>query len=358
MKFRPKAKEQRSEQARQPAVPKLTVGQPCEGARLDPEVAALFALATIRPPRLPSQIDAARKAHEATAKWSCVATPAAAEEWVCLPGPGGSLRARVFWPFRRRRPVVPVIVYFHGGGYALGSPDSLAHVTRALCRCSQSVVVSVDYRLAPEHPFPAAIEDGFAATRWVHEHAAELGADPDSLFVAGDSAGGNAAAAVALMLRDAGQPILAGIALLCPWLDMSLSSPSYRKYVSNDPVVDDASTRLLRDLYLRGESVMHPLVSPIHASLAGLPPTYLAVGEADPLRDDGTVFAERLRAAGVRAVLEVHAAMPHEFVCVPFVEAAGRALKGVASFVHEGAPEKVHPGSLQPRPVGEEESAS
>lgn len=321
-----------------------------EDPRTDPQIAALLALAALPLPRRPAEVFSARQRQRAQAEpWSALSTPAAAEDTMTLPGPQGPITARVFWPSRRRRPTAPAIVYIHGGGYALGSPDSFAHLTRALCRFGQAIVVSPAYRLAPEHPFPAAVEDCLATVRWVHDHAKTLGVDRDAVFVAGDSAGGNAAAAVALMLRDVGDELLAGMALLCPWLDMELCSLAYRRHVLTDPVVDDASVRLLRDLYLQGTSSRHPLVSPVYADLRDLPPAHLVIGETDPLRDDGVTFAERLEAAGGFAELAEFPGMPHQFVCVPFVEPASRALRGAGSFVRRVAAGELERSPSRPR---------
>ena len=328
-----------ADRGQDPADPDLralqTDGSGESGATLDPQVAALLELVKIARPRDPRDIAATRALDAQVAEIAqAVAEPTPVEERIEIPGPAGPLPARVFWPTERRDVALPVALYFHGGGFVMNSADTHVHVTRELARRCESVVVSVDYRLSPEHVFPAAISDCTAATRWVRDHAASLCADPSRVVVMGDSAGGNAAAVAALTLRDDGdEPPLAGMVLICPWLDLSCSSPSYQRYTATDPVMDDVVVRYLRDLYLDGRSVTDPRVSPLFADLRGLPPTRIVLGGVDPLLDDGLRFAEKLEQSGVRAEVGVHAAMPHDFVCIPFIDAAAQALREIGDFV-------------------------
>ena len=307
---------------------------------IDPQVAALFELASLIRPAPGVDTPAQRQIDAQLADLAdSVAPPTPLEGRIDLTGPAGPIPARVFWPAAKPDGEHPLVVYLHGGGYVVGDVDSYVHVTRELCRECAAIVVSVDYRLAPEHPYPAPVEDCLAATRAVRDRARELGGDPRKLFVIGDSAGANAAASVALRLRDSGDLTLAGLVLMCPWLDMSLSSGSFRRFVETDPVMDEVGVRYCRDAFLAGHPETDPLVSPVLADLHGLPPVRLVLGEVDPLLDEGIEFAARLEACGVTAEVHVCERMPHDFVVLPFVEMAIGAFRGVGQFVQRLAAE-------------------
>jgi acetyl esterase/lipase len=195
----------------------------------------------------------------------------------------------------------PVVVYFHGGGWVLGSPDSDDPLCRDLCKRADALIVSVDYRHAPEARFPAAVDDGLAAARWIAEHAAELGGRPGPLAVAGWSAGGNIAAVTCQLARDAGGPLIAGQLLLTPVTDCDTSRPSY---------VENAEGYLLTaslmkwfwDHYADPAVRTDPKASPLRAGdLSKLPPAFVVTCEFDPLRDEGIAYAHALSAAGVPA---------------------------------------------------------
>ena len=213
-----------------------------------------------------------------------------------VPGPAGELRVRVYRP--PTTGAVPVVVFFHGGGFVIGNVDTHDGTCRTLCRLAQAVVVSVDYRLAPEHRFPAALDDCEAATRWVAAHAAELGADPGRVGVAGDSAGGNLAAAVTLRARAARQPPLAAQALVYPTVDFTTDRPSV---VANGQgyLLSAEAVHWFVGQYLGDHDRADPMASPLLADLAGLPPAVVATAEFDPLHDEGGDYASALAAAGV-----------------------------------------------------------
>jgi len=232
----------------------------------------------------------------------------------CVPGPLGDIPVRVYTP--QGTAPFPLLVYFHGGGWVLGSLETHDGICRALAAGAGCVVMSVDYRLAPEHRYPAAAEDCYAATQWAHAHAAELGADAKRLAVGGDSAGGNLAAAVPQMARDRGGPPIACQLLVYPATDATtFERPSYR---------DNATGYLLTTEDMRwfwghylGEArarAAEPYCSPLQAkSLTGLPPALVITAEFDPLRDEGEAYAARLEEAGVAARLTRYHGMIHGF---------------------------------------------
>jgi len=216
-----------------------------------------------------------------------------------LPGAAGPL------PYRRYRPATPgphpIVVYFHGGGWVLGGLDSDDPFCRDLCVRSDAVVISVNYRHAPEARFPAAIEDGVAAVRWIAEHAALLGGEAGRLAVCGWSAGGNIAAVVCQKARDAGGPAIAGQVLVAPVVDCDVGRPSY---VENGDgyLLTAAMMRWFWDHYAEAADRTRPDASPLRArDLSGLPPALVVTCEFDPLRDEGAAYAAALSAAGVPA---------------------------------------------------------
>jgi len=245
-----------------------------------------------------------------------------------FPRPAGSLRVRIYAPAGvGAHEGLPGLVYFHGGGLVAGSLETHDGICRALAAASRCRLLSVDYRLAPEHSFPAAIDDGLAATWWVATHAAELGLDPDRLGVCGDSAGATLAAVVCQSAAALGQPRLACQFLLCPIMDYAAESDS-RRSLAQGYLIDRAT--LEHDLrhYLGPEADRaDPRVSPLRApGVMNLPPTVIHTAEFDPLRDEGAAYAERLRAAGVKITYRCHPGMIHLFyglgALIPYAGAA------------------------------------
>ncbi|WP_447594462.1 alpha/beta hydrolase [Aquipseudomonas campi] len=206
----------------------------------------------------------------------------------------------------------PCVLYLHGGGWVVGGLDSHEFVAAPLARDARALVVVADYRLAPEHVFPAAFDDSLAAWDYLQEQAAELGLDPARVVVAGDSAGGNLAAAVCLALVGRNGHAPAGQALIYPALGIEQNLPSYREN-ADAPLLSSADIALYLRLYAPDPtSHRDPRLAPLAAdSLAGLPPAFVAVAEFDPLRDDGRVYAERLREAGVPAHYHLGAGLLH-----------------------------------------------
>src|SRR5215472_8383943 len=245
-----------------------------------------------------------------------------------LPGPASELSMRVYTPAgAAASEVLPGLVYFHGGGLVAGSLDTHDRICRALAAASRCRLLSVDYRLAPEHPFPAAIADGCAATAWVAGHTAELGLDPQRLVVCGDSAGATLAAVVCQSAAASGEPRLAGQFLLCPIMDYAAESDS-RRALAEGYLVDHATLEHdLRHYLPPGVDRADPRVSPLRATqLRGLPPTCVHTAEFDPLRDEGAAYAERLRSEGLISTYRCHPGMIHLFyglgALIPYADRA------------------------------------
>ena len=202
-----------------------------------------------------------------------------------------------------------VLLYFHGGAYQIGSPANLRHLVALLSGAAGARALSVDYRLAPEHPFPAAIEDALAAYRWL----LASGIDPALIAVAGDSAGGGLALGALVALRDAGDPMPAGAVMLSPWTDLALTGDSLRTRAAVEVMVKPEGLPEDVALYLAGADPRHPYASPLYADLRGLPPLLIHVGDAEVILDDSTRLAARASEAGVEVSLEIWDDMPHVF---------------------------------------------
>ena len=273
----------------------------------------------------------AREQMEATARArKAEPLPVARVEERMIPGPAGESRLRLYWP--QAAPPVPAIVYYHGGGHVIGSLDTHDLVARNLCAGAEALVASVDYRMGPEHKFPAAVEDSFAALKWVHAHANEFGADPNRIGVHGDSAGANLAAVVALMARDAGSPKLRLQSLVYPVADYALAGDSYEKFAEGYGLLTRQAMVWFRDHYLRTPKDAEDWrASPIKAAnFSGVAPAIVVTAECDVLHDDGERYAEALRRAGVPVEYKEYPGMIHAFFCmVPVVDDAMNAQRMV-----------------------------
>src|SRR5713101_3398327 len=236
-------------------------------------------------------------------------------EDIHIPGPAGAIGARVYDPGAASTSLRPVVAYFHGGGWVQGDLETHHGLCARLAQRSGALVVAVDYRPAPEHKFPAAVEDCLAVYRWLRSHAGELGGDPARVGLAGDSAGGNLAAVVSQLAARAGEPVPACQVLIYPAVDFALDTPSHRELEDGHVIPRD---RILwyMEQYLRGDADRADLrASPLRATdLAGQPPTLVITAGFDPLRDEGQAYAERLRAAGVDVVHREYAGQIHAFV--------------------------------------------
>ncbi len=252
-----------------------------------------------------------------------------------LPGPAGEIPIRVYRPSTEGP--LPVCVFFHGGGWVMGSLDTHDGACRRLARHSGCLVISVDYRLAPEHKFPAPVDDCIAALEWIAGHAEELGADPARLAVGGDSAGGNLAAVLAQVARDKGGPPVKFQLLLYPPTTVDYAAPSMKENAEGYLLTVQGMTWFFNH-YLNGSAEAESaLVSPLKAeSLAGLPPAHVVTCAYDPLRDEGEAYAERLREAGVPTTLTRYEDMIHGFLTFTSTRRANTLIEEIAAALKEG----------------------
>jgi acetyl esterase len=329
-----------------PRVQRLLFGKPPEldGQRLAPDIHTLLWLDRLvydggRPERKAVEETRAERLKEARIVAHRPPMTMARVEPIAIPGPAGSIDARLYVPVATSGPS-PLLVYFHGGGWVIGGLDTHDDPCRFLAAHSGARVLSVDYRLAPEHPFPAAAEDALAAYEWTTVNAERLGAVPGRIGVGGDSAGGNLAAAACLMARDAGIAAPAMQLLIYPVTEIAGTARSRRTFAEGF-LLTRADMDWFEDHYLppgidRGD----PRVALLEATdLSGLPPAYVATAGFDPLRDEGEAFARRLREAGVQVALRRHPGLVHTFLNLTAIcptareamlEAAGALRMGLA----------------------------
>jgi epsilon-lactone hydrolase len=223
-----------------------------------------------------------------------------------------------------------VVLYLHGGGYVIGSPRSHRHLAAAIGSASGTPALLLDYRLAPEHPFPAAVDDAVAAYRWLIER----GLAPGKIVIAGDSAGGGLTVATLLALRDARVTTPAGAVCISPWVDLTGTAASYTRNAGSDPIVRPALIQEMANAYLRGMDPKTPLASPLFGDLGGLPPLLIQVGAGEVLVDDATTLADRAKSAGVDATLEVWEHMVHVWHWfLPMLDEAQVAIDRIGAFV-------------------------
>jgi acetyl esterase len=287
---------------------------------LDPQAQAfLDQMVSLGGPRLHTlSPEDARKAFDMLAQLSGLKPEAVAKvEDRLIPGQGGQIPARFYTP--QGQAPFPVLVFFHGGGFVIGSIELYDEFCRALTNGAGCIVISVGYRLAPEHNFPAAVEDCYAATKWVAVNAKAIGGDSARIAVGGDSAGGNLAAVVALMARDKGTVPLVLQLLMYPATDLAHDTLSAQEN-ANDYFLTRDDMFWFRSLYLNSDADRNnPYASPLRAQdLHALPPALVITAEYDPLRDEGEAYAARLREAGVTTTCTRYNGMIHCFLSLPF----------------------------------------
>lgn len=265
--------------------------------------------------------------------------PLARVEDISIPGPAGPIPARIY--SLENSGLHPALIFFHGGGFVFGDLETHDTICRALAHESAAIVIAIDYRLAPEHKFPAAVEDAHAATLWIAAHAATLGIDPHRIAVGGDSAGANLATVVALRCRDSGGPSLAAQILIYPVTDNgSLDTGSYLEFSQGYGLTRAAMHWFGNHYVASAEQAHHPEASPLRAlDLSRLPPALVITAEFDPLRDEGEAYALRLGQAGVAVTFLRYPGMIHGFVAMRGIVSAGdRAIRQAADFLRAMLP--------------------
>jgi epsilon-lactone hydrolase len=259
----------------------------------------------------------------------------AAERWIPSPPAGTEVSPVKAGVVRGEFVTTPTslpdrhVLFLHGGGYVTGSPPLYRNFTWRIAAAARARVLAIDYRLAPEHPFPAALDDAMAAYRWLLAGVAS----PRRIAVLGDSAGGGLALALLLRLRDGGLELPAAAVALSPWTDLALSGTSFSLNARSDPMLNAAEARLFADCYLAGADPRNPYASPLYGDTVGLPPTLIHVGSDEILYDDAVRMAENLRVAGCHVEIEVWRRMPHVWhLFAPALPEAGRAIVRIGAF--------------------------
>jgi len=305
---------------------------------LDPQAEALLQLMnkTNMPPLHTLTPTQAREMMKGWTALSAAPEEVAQVEDLNIPGPAGQIPVRIYTP--QVAGPLPILVYFHGGGWVICDLDTHDNLCHSLANGASCVVVSVDYRLAPEHKFPAAVEDAYAATKWVADNANRINGDSARIAVGGDSAGGNLAAVVSLMARDRNGPGLAYQLLIYPVTNLSSSDTGSHRDYGDGYLLTKADGEYFLDHYLRSEEdrwnwMASPLLAP---DLGGLPPALVITGEFDVLRDEGEAYASRLKEAGVPVKCTRYKGMIHGFMSMDgLLDRARDAIDEATAALHE-----------------------
>jgi acetyl esterase len=314
---------------------------------LDPQVQAfLDQQNALNGPAIPEQtVEEAREGIRAVLVSDGPPEPVAHVENRVIPGLAGDIPVRVYTP--QGSGPFPVLVYFHGGGWVIGDLNTHDGICRSLTNLASCLVVSVGYRLAPEHKFPAAPDDCYAVTCWLAEHAASLNGDPSRIAVGGDSAGGNLTAVVAQMARDRGGPSLVFQLMVYPVTDLNATAPSIQENAEGYFLTRDDMVWFTNHYLNSDDEKNNPLASPLLApDLHGLPPALIITAEYDPLRDEGEMYGQRLIEAGVPVVISRYDGMIHAFFGMPFFDRSGLALAEGAAALRAAFASGVDPQDL------------
>ena len=293
---------------------------------LDPQVEGVLRAmaAEARPPLYTLSVADARAAAEEMILLSGEPIAVGSVRDIVIPVEGAEIGARVYSP--RGGGPHPAVVFFHGGGWVICSLDTHDNIARTICREADAVVVSVDYRMAPEFAYPTAAHDCFAATKWVADNASSLSVDPSRLAVCGDSAGGNLSAVVSQMARDAGGPAITFAALIYPAVDMTRKGGSLDENATGY-FLETQGMEWFMSHYVTDSERAEPMASPLlHANLSGLPDCFIATCEFDPLRDEGEAYGDALRANGCHVESKRYAGLIHAVATMTGVLDGGRQL--------------------------------
>ena len=303
--------------------------------KLDVEVAVILKLMPKMPP--PGSVSPARlrqDVRDAARRFQSRPVPILHVEDRSIPGPLGSIPLRVYRPSDETK--LPIVVYYHGGGFTWGDLDTHDRICRKLSNRSGAIVVSVAYRLAPEHVFPAAVEDAYAALEWVAQKGGEISGDPNRIAVAGDSSGGNLAAVMALKSRDLNGPKIAFQVLYYPGMNMTDLRTKSMEDFAEGYFLTRAQIQFNYNQYVPVADRSHPYASPLLApDHRGLPPALIITAAFDPLRDSGEAYARKLADAGVPTHLSRYEGVVHGFLSFPFVRKADRAIDESAAVLRE-----------------------
>ena len=277
----------------------------------------------------PTPTDAVKKLLEKQGK-STAPEPVTKVENKTIPGPAGNIPVRVYTPGNDAN--LPVIVYFHGGGWVIATMDTYDGSCRALANAAKAIVVSVEYRKAPENKFPAAPEDAYAATQWVMKNAKTMNGDPNNVAVAGESAGGNLATVVSMMSRDRKAQMPVHQLLVYPVVDTNLARPSYIINAKAKPLSAPMMSWFWGHYLKNRKDMMNPYAAPFKAkSLAGLPPATIIGAEIDPLMSEGKAYADKLKKAGISVKYQLYKGVTHEFFGMGAVVDKAKAAVSVAA---------------------------
>jgi acetyl esterase len=320
-------------------VARVLAGRPVcvEGQELDVQVQLALRLENLSGGFKPAPVEEVRAKRRADARaFRGKTIEVARVEDLELPGPAGSIPARLYVP-QGLQPPGPLVVYYHGGGHVICDLDTHDQPCRFICREAGALVLSIDYRMGPEHRFPAAVDDSLAAFRWAHANADELGADPERIAVAGDSAGGNLATVVAQLCATDGGPAPKFQALIYPVCDYSVKRPSYETFATGFFLTREEMDWFRDNYFASTDQHSDPRASPILAEdLSKQPPAHIVTAGFDPLRDEGEAYAERLREAGVGVTLKREPDLVHGFInAVGLSRRAREAMTPVAAAIRQ-----------------------
>jgi acetyl esterase len=294
---------------------------------LDPQVRRLLQMLSVTQPADPSRatIGERRQGFRNLMRFSDPAAEIGSVEDLSLPGPDGAIAIRLYTPIDAPAGRLPGLVFFHGGGLVAGSLDTHDAMCRVLANATGCRIVSVEYRLSPEHKFPAAVTDASAACTWVLDHPSRFGLDPARIGVGGDSAGGTLAITVCAMAREARRPMPAFQLLICPITDFAAETVSRRSFATGYLIDKTTLDQDLEHYLPSGALPAEPRISPLRLSdFDGFPPAFIHTAEFDPFRDEGEAYAGRLLGAGVVVAHTCHPGMIHLFYAMPSVIPAGR----------------------------------